>query len=141
MITKLIYLKNYDWLIKVFCATNDYDEQILDELESIGCPNKILKSIDKLIDSDIENWGITYTNSYLHVTVIIIGKTSSADEFYNTLDHEKGHAAMHIAEFYDMNVEEEQFQYLQGKIGQEIFKATKKLLCDDCRKELFNNSK
>lgn len=48
---------------------------------------------------------------------------------------------MHIAEFYDMNVEEEQFQYLQGKIGQEIFKATKKLLCDDCRKELFNNSK
>jgi hypothetical protein len=38
MIIQVIYLEDYDWLIKVYYAvTTYYSDEILDELESIGC--------------------------------------------------------------------------------------------------------
>jgi hypothetical protein len=55
------------------------------------------------------NTGFTYTDTDKHVTFIIIGLTDSVKEFVNTFDHEKGHAATHIAQYYDLNPYGEKF--------------------------------
>lgn len=140
MIVQVIYLEDYDWLIKVYYAvTTYYTEQILGELESMDCAYSIYNDAEKMLKEGKLNCGFTYTNPSLHVTFIIIGLTDSVQEFVNTYDHEKGHAATHIGEFYDMDPYGENFQYLQGKIGQEMFTIAKQFMCEHCRKNFVVN--
>ena len=80
---------------------------------------------------------ISLTNSKLKTSIVIIGKTSSADEFQNTFDHEKGHLVMHISQLLGIDVYSEDYQYLAGEIGREMFKEAKKFMCDCCRQKLF----
>lgn len=140
MIAQVIYLEDYDWLIKIYYAVTKYcEEEILDELDSIGCSGIAFKEAKKMIRNNELNTGFTYTESSKHVTFILIGLTDSAEEFVNTYDHEKGHAATHIAEYYEIDPYSEQFQYLQGKIGQEMFRIAKKFMCEHCRRNLIVN--
>ena len=62
--------------------------------------------------------------------------TTSAEEFQNTFDHEKGHLAMHISSALKIKPYGEEYQYLTGEIGQSMFKIAKRFLCDDCRQKL-----
>lgn len=71
--------------------------------------------------------------------MVVIGLTTSSEEFQNTLDHEKGHLAMHIAEALDIDLYKEEFQYLTGMIGQVMFKIAKRFLCDHCRSYIKDN--
>lgn len=140
MIIQVIYLEDYDWLIKVYYAvTTYYTEEILGELESIDCDFDTYKRIESMLKNYQINTGFTYTDPLKHVTFIIIGLTDSPEEFANTYDHEKGHAAMHIAEYYKIDPYSEDFQYLQGAIGKEMFTSAKKLLCKHCRDSLIVN--
>ena len=65
--------------------------------------------------------------------IVVIGLTTSAEEFQNTFDHEKGHLAMHISSALKIKPYGEEYQYLTGEIGQSMFKIAKRFLCDDCR--------
>lgn len=68
--------------------------------------------------------------------IVVIGLTTSAEEFQNTFDHEKGHLAMHISSALKIKPYGEEYQYLTGEIGQSMFKIAKRFLCDDCRQKL-----
>lgn len=143
MIVQVIYLEDYDWLIKVYYAVSTYyADEILGELDSIGCSPSIYKRAEKMLRNYETNTGLTYTDPEKHVTFIIIGLTDSVMEFINTYDHEKGHAATHIAEYYNIDPYSEAFQYLQGKIGKEMFSVGKQFMCEHCRTKFilnFNN--
>ena len=65
---------------------------------------------------------------------------TSASEFQNTFDHEKGHLAMHIANALNIDLLGEEFQYLTGEIGQKMFLVARRFLCDHCRVQLDNAS-
>ena len=80
----------------------------------------------------VNNQDITYHRC----SVVVIGLTTSAEEFQNTFDHEKGHLAMHICSALRIHPQGEEFQYLTGEIGQAMFKVAKRFLCDNCRKKL-----
>lgn len=82
------------------------------------------------------NTGITYSNFKHRCSVVVIGLTTSAEEFQNTFDHEKGHLAMRICSALRIHPQGEEFQYLTGEIGQAMFKVAKRFLCDNCRKKL-----
>lgn len=69
-------------------------------------------------------------------SIVVIGLTTSAEEFQNTFDHEKGHLAMHISSALKIKPYGEEYQYLTGEIGQSMFKIAKRFLCDDCRQKL-----
>lgn len=43
---------------------------------------------------------------------------------------------MHVAEASDVDILEEEFQYLTGEIGQKMFRKAKRFLCDRCRDDL-----
>lgn len=134
MTTQVIYLQDYNWLIKVYYLTDfNKRELVLEELDSIGCSTDIMSQIYNMFEHEEYNRGFTYTDYNLHVTFVIIGTATTATEFQNTLDHEKGHAATHIATFFELDPYGEQLQYLQGLIGQKMFRKAKYFLCDPCR--------
>ena len=138
MIVQDIHLNKYDWDIRVYYALDTYYmDNILDDLMIIGCLPKELFAVEELFTSGELNKGYTFTNSKLKTSIVIIGKTSSADEFQNTFDHEKGHLVMHISQSLGIDVYSEDYQYLAGEIGREMFKEAKKFMCDCCRQKLF----
>lgn len=71
----------------------------------------------------------------------MIGLTTSPAEFQNTFDHEKLHLGMHISSIYDIDVYSEDFAYLIGEIGLNMFECAKYFLCHHCRKDFIKNFK
>ncbi len=131
-----IYLDKYDWLIRVYYIVESYPDIIIKDLEDIGCPEEELLRVKYNISSNLPNSGFTFTNPIYKRSLLAIGPTTSADEFQNTFDHEKGHLAVHIATYYDINPYSEEFQYLNGTIGKELFKYAKHFMCEECRNKI-----
>ena len=89
-----------------------------------------------MLKSNDKNTGLTFSNFNHRYSVVVIGLTTSAAEFQNTFDHEKGHLAMHIAKALEIDLYGEEFQYLTGEIGQKMFLVARRFLCDNCRQKL-----
>ena len=92
-----------------------------------------LKKAEKVLKTGGYNVGLTYSSFEHRCSIVVIGLTTSADEFQNTFDHEKGHLAAHIKDACNLDAEGEEYQYLTGEVGQKMFKIAKRFLCDDCR--------
>lgn len=134
MIKQNIYLKDWNWVGSIYYIDSSYcAEDILEELELIGCDKKDLIKVNDLLDS--HNTGFTYSNFLDKCSVMVIGLTTTPAEFQNTFDHEKVHLAIHIAQALNINVFSEEFGYLIGDIGQQMFPVAKKFLCEHCRKD------
>ena len=98
MIIQEIYIPKYKWNIKVYYAVSKYyKDEIIQDLVDIDCYYISLQKAKQMMDEYDYNCGFTYSNNALHQTVMVIGLTTSPSEFYNTLDHEKGHLVTHIA--------------------------------------------
>ena len=135
MIRQDVYLERWDWYVIVYYAVDTYYmDEILEELEMIGCT--YADEIEEDLTQYPYNNGLTYSNMRRRVSLVVIGLTETPDEFQNTYDHEKGHLAMHIAEEDRMDVFGEEFQYLVGEIGKQTFPIAKRFMCEHCRKDL-----
>lgn len=142
MIVQNIYLEDYDWCVKVFYAVDTYYVgEILGELESIGCTGYELEKAENTLSAGDYNIGLTYSNLPRRCSVVIIGLTSSPAEFQNTFDHEKGHLAMHICQELNIDPFSEEYQYLVGEIGLQMFPAAEHFLCQRCRVKFIKNFK
>ena len=138
MIRQDVYLERWDWYVIVYYAVDTYYmDEILEELEMIGCT--YADEIEEDLTQHPYNNGLTYSNMRRRVSLIVIGLTETPDEFQNTYDHEKGHLAMHIAEEDRMDVFGEEFQYLTGEIGKQTFPIAKRFMCEHCRKDLVGD--
>lgn len=137
MIVQDFYIKGYDWHVKVYYAVTTYwADNIMRELQSIGCQGNSLRKAYMSLVSGHLNTGITYSNTRRRESVMVIALTSSPEEFQNSFDHEKGHLCRHISEAFGIDPYSEEEQYLSGEIGQRMFPVAKKFLCEHCRKEL-----
>lgn len=137
MIVQEFYLKDWDWYVIVYYAVDTYYvSEILGELEEIGCSEYELKEAEKNLMTAKYNTGLTYSNLKVRCSVVVIGLTSSPAQFQNTFDHEKGHLAMHICIESDIDPFSEEYQYLTGEIGQQMFPVAKNFLCEHCRLKL-----
>ena len=138
MIVQDIFLPDYDWHCRVFYSVTTYwVEDILHDLKQIGCSgNKYKRASDNLRSGRL-NTGLTYSNAKMGESVMVIAKTSSADEFAHSYDHEKGHLAKHIALAYDIDPYGEEFQYMSGDIAKKMFPIAKKFMCECCRKKIY----
>ena len=138
MIRQDVYLERWDWYVIVYYAVDTYYmDEILEELEMIGCT--YADEIEEDLTQHPYNNGLTYSNMRRRVSLVVIGLTETPDEFQNTYDHEKGHLAMHIAEEDRMDVFGEEFQYLAGEIGKQTFPIAKRFMCEHCRKDLVGD--
>ena len=135
MIVQNIYLEDWDWHATVYYAVDAYyTDEILEELKYAGCSKGELKRVKNLLKSNSHNTGLTFSNYKDRYSVVVIGLTSTPEEFQNTFDHEKGHLAMHIGKALNIDIFGEEFQYLTGEIGQKMFKIAKRFMCEHCRK-------
>jgi len=68
----------YDWKVKILyeCTCDDID-YIIETLKEIRCPIKYLKEAINNINSCNLNSGLTYSNTKLKSSVIVVSKTSS----------------------------------------------------------------
>lgn len=137
MIIQNIYLEDWDWHVTVYYAVDSYySGEILDELYSIGCSISDLIEAEKLFENNKYNFGLTHSSFRDRYSVVVIGLTTSPEEFQNTFDHEKGHLAMHISDACNIDPYSEEYQYLTGEVGKKLFRIAKRFLCEHCRKKL-----
>lgn len=135
MIVQEFTLDKYDWAVTVCYVRDTYNwDFIRESLENLGCDELGIQRIFSELSESGFNTGRTFSNIESRKCLIIIGPTSSAAEFQDTFDHEKGHLAMHICLAEEIDPFSEEFQYLNGSIGHQMFKAAREFLCDHCRK-------
>lgn len=130
MIRQVIHLNRWRWDIIVYygAGVDDADE-ILDSLARFGCSEGALSLAgDNLFSGDLDT-GLTYTNPRVRTTVMVIGKWSSPEEFWDTLDHEKGHAARHIGDALFIDIDGEEQQYLAGEIAKKMYRIARHFIC------------
>lgn len=129
-------LHPYDWMVRVYyldITDDDEVREIHDCLDSLGYDGKHPASIDDIFTG--ENTGMTYSDTISKRTLIIIGRTSSAEECANTIIHERLHLAMHVCKTFGIDPYSEESAYLSGQIGAMMYKSARVLLCSDCREK------
>ena len=131
MIHQRFSIPRIDWRVYVFYAVDAIDTGVIErQLMAIGCNDteRVCRGICE------PNSGVTYTNTASRASVVVIGLTTSADEFANTYDHEKGHLVRHISQHLGLEPYGEQEQYIAGYVSQQMFSVAKSFLCEHCRK-------
>lgn len=118
MIRQEFLLPGWNWKIIIFYDAGRGDaKEILHALRRMGCSDDSFRSAKVNLNGSMVNTGLTYTNDACRGTVMVISKASSPEEFWNTLDHEKGHAAQHIGAALGLDYRGEAQQYLAGEIA------------------------
>lgn len=137
MIMQEFTLDKYGWFVRIYYAISFYPlDDIAKDLLALGCPEEdVEEEMDKLSEFKYDT-GYIYSNINRKMSIIIIGPTKTPEEFQDTIDHEKGHLAMHICIAENIEPFSEEFQYLNGMIGQQVFKVAKHFLCEHCREKL-----
>ena len=114
-------MDKFDWCISIYYTVSDAQKQeIMKELESLGCDDQTLASIKGNLDRATEDTGFTYSSFSKRCSVVVIHKASSVGEFINTFEHEKNHLEMHICEALDINPYSEYAAYMSGSLAQLI---------------------
>lgn len=128
MLRQKIVLNN-GWIIYAYYAVDTYyTDEIMEHLYEIGCRGEDLqKAYDNLSSGKLDT-GLTYSSCKQRKTVLVVGLTSSQDEFFNSWQHEVVHVRQHIAMCTGMDVWGEEIAYLGGEISQKMFPVIKKFL-------------
>lgn len=135
MIVQDFYLKQWDWQVRVYYFVDDYYyDYIVEDLKNLGASD-VEHMVHKLASSGL-NSGLTFSSPIDRSSVVVIGETTSNSEFQSTLDHEKGHLCVHIALFDNIDFISEEFQYLAGEIGKQMYPVAKYFLCEHCSKDV-----
>ena len=66
---------------------------------------------------------MTFTNYADHLSLAFIGRATSAEEMYDTIQHELKHLTEHIGGYYGLDPLGETSAYLQGEIGRSMYPA------------------
>lgn len=128
-----VYIKNYDWGVRVYLGDPHlYTEEALRLMQSIGCKRSDMRDATDILYNNKCNEGITYSSSRDRMTVMVIEATDSPAEFLNSLVHECGHLATHIALSEGINLRSEEVQYISGEFARSVYPECKSFLCCGC---------
>ena len=118
-----IYIERYDWTVHVMYDVHSKDSmKVRRYLRDLGCSGISLEDACNLVLGGEANKGITYSNVDTRKTVVVIGWTSSMDEYMNSLSHEMLHVVQHISDVFMINMYGEEACYLLGGLVQACFK-------------------
>lgn len=133
MIRQSFFVPKLDWEVTVFYNADERSaDEVLDAIERMGCGDDTYFSARKMLMSDCENSGFTYSNLHDRQTVITITRATSQKEFANTWFHEVMHCAVHIATAIRIDYQGEDIAYIGGFIAGEMQKVAGHIMCPDC---------
>lgn len=134
MIQQDIFIQRFQWRVKAYYAVTCYwAGEIMKELHRLGASKDILCSAYANMKSCSLDTGLCYSNPLARESVIVIAQTSSAEEFFNSFEHEFQHLKGHIASAMELDPNGEDVAYMSGELAREIFPRIRHLLCDCCR--------
>lgn len=134
MIRCELYTPRCDWSVTVFFAINEYwTDEIMEELWFLGIDGKNAKRAYENLSSGELNTGLCYSNYEKHRSVVVISKTTTAAELFNSTLHEFKHLSSHIAKAMDLEETGEEIAYAIGELAHDMWKDVKHLFCDCCR--------
>ena len=135
MIRQAAYLPEYDWVIKAYFAVSSYwTGEIMAELAFAGADEEQMwKSYYSLSSGNLDE-GICFSGADTRTSILVVAKTSSAAEFYNSTTHEFCHLAAQIAQIVGVNPAGEEVAYMVGEMARDFYPSIKHLLCECCRK-------
>lgn len=132
MITRIIDILG--WKIHWFFFSTSRDKEDISQcLEILGAEDSLLYKVRKDSYLDSYDYGFTYSNMSIKESVVVIGQTSSGQEFLNTFVHELTHITNHIANTYFMDLSGEEIAYLAGDIAMKVGDIVCKYSCNSCR--------
>lgn len=135
MIRQVAYLPHYDWLIKAYFAVSCYwVDEIMTELDEAGANEEEMRLSYICLTSGNLNEGICFSGEDTRTSVMVVAKTSSAAEFFNSTTHEFCHLAAQIAQIIGVDPAGEEVAYMVGDVARDFYPSIKHLLCDGCRK-------
>lgn len=122
-------IPKYKWDVTAYYYTDSYDiETILSKMKELGAKKIYLEDARDNMEQDKLNTGICYSSPSKQ-SIVVIAKTSSSDEFMNSLAHEQKHLCSHIEQFYDIDSNSEEAAYLAGSVAALMFPVAKKHMC------------
>lgn len=140
MIRQELYIEPYQWHVTVYYAVDAfYADQIVAALRKINADEDfVADAYDNMTNGQLDT-GFTYSNLMYNESVMVINGTTSQAEFDNSLNHERQHLIMHIAQKYNMDVYNEEICYLAGGIAMQMHPVTKNLVSTcGCHDEAVN---
>lgn len=141
MITHVFHIHQHDWLVKAYINSDASDaELILGDLLSVGADMETMRLAFRNLRGGLKNTGLTYTSRWNRTTIMVVSKSTSAEEFFNSLVHEMCHAMVHICGVEEIDLTSEQASYFIGGLARDLFPHVKHLLCESCRKKKYGVS-
>ena len=141
MIRQRVELPHWGWKVYVYYAVDSYyADEILSLMEEMGASRVVLSRTVDNLRSDVFDTGLTYSNADLRTSVMVVGRSSSAAEFNNTLNHESGHVTKHICQTDHIDPFSEEAEYILGELSQALFPVAGQFLCERCRRGLHRNN-
>lgn len=130
MIEQKITLDKYGWEIYIYYAISTYYiGDILEHLWNIGVGGENAKKAYESLSRNKLDTGLCYSNYAKRKTIIVIAKSSSPEEFFNSLTHEASHACTHIASASYVDLTSEEYAYMVGDLCMAMYPSIKHLLC------------
>ena len=112
----------------------DYDmEGVLSFLYEMEAPIGKMRQVYRLMKDGKPNRGFTYANEETLRALVVVGPTTSGEQFLNTLVHEVHHLAVFIADGLGLDLRSEDPAYLAGDTAMALAEAVCRLGCEHCR--------
>lgn len=129
MIGQSFYIDKYDWQVVVLYEVSYYNKSyVINLLKQICNNDKIINQAANNLALRKFNTGFTYSNLDTQRSLMVIGKTDSIRELFNTIVHEANHLKSHIATVYNINEKGEEVCYLIGDIVRTMFRVFSKII-------------
>lgn len=112
----------------------DYDmEGVLSFLYEMEAPISKMRQVYRLMKGGKPNRGFTYANEETRRALVVVGPTTSGEQFLNTLVHEVHHLAVFIADGLGLDLRSEDPAYLAGDTAMALAEVVCRLGCEHCR--------
>lgn len=125
MIKDNFEIENVEVTVLYECTCKDID-YIIETLRDIDCPKYYINEAINNLETCNLNIGLTYTNSKIKSSVIVVSKTSSFSQLINTIAHEYFHLICHISKILNIK-NEEKLANLNGNLNMRSYNIVKKL--------------
>lgn len=124
MIEQKLHIKEIGWNLRIFYCpkTSSQRATVLKCLYNAGCTGINFRRAMNLIGSGAVNTGLTYSNKAERKTIIVIGISSDAAEFVNTMTHEVNHFIEHVMEALHIQSGAEDEAYFTGELFELLFR-------------------
>lgn len=131
MIKRIIMIGR--WRVEFYFAPDGYEvDELIDRLYDMGANADTMRRAMTLMESGRPNTGFTFPNPYEYEAMVVVGPTTSGDEFQDSLVHELHHLAVAIAKELGIDLESETPAYIAGDSARELASVICRLGCNHC---------